>query len=183
MIYRGVFGTGLFQCIYRQGPAHWAMLPSTLEWHGVALVALLASLVWPLWGLAGVGMLALSVVLACLQAANARLLARHDGPLSRLVVAGLCYAQPLVRSWSRYRTRWFSYCPPSLPPILPARRFGRFPLFRKYREAFWSEEGVGRTELLGVFIAYLIENRWGKVIDSGWSDWDVEVHCHPWTIL
>ena len=25
--------------------------------------------------------------------------------------------------------------------------------------------------------------RWGKTVDSGWSDWDVEVHYHPWTML
>ena len=49
IIYRGTFGTGLFQCLYQPGPAHWAMLP---EHAGVArwpprLVAL-AALFWPL---------------------------------------------------------------------------------------------------------------------------------------
>src|SRR5262249_31612597 len=24
---------------------------------------------------------------------------------------------------------------------------------------------------------------WGKTIDSGWQDWDVEIHCHPWTVV
>jgi len=38
IIYRGVFATGLFQCLYQRGPAHWAMLPSTLEWHLAAAV-------------------------------------------------------------------------------------------------------------------------------------------------
>src|SRR5262249_45477370 len=48
---------------------------------------------------------------------------------------------------------------------------------------YWSEEGYQRTELLGLFVAYLIEHRWGTTIDSGWSEWDVEVHYHPWTLL
>ena len=34
IIYRGMFGTGMFQCLYQPGAAHWAMLPSTLEWQG-----------------------------------------------------------------------------------------------------------------------------------------------------
>ncbi|HEX5273428.1 MAG TPA: glycosyltransferase, partial [Gemmataceae bacterium] len=56
IIYRGTFGTGLFQCIYQPGPAHWAMLPSTLEWH--ALVFLLA-VAAPFWAPAGVAAVAL----------------------------------------------------------------------------------------------------------------------------
>src|SRR5262249_46974287 len=32
-------------------------------------------------------------------------------------------------------------------------------------------------------IAYLNERGWGKTVDSGWSDWDVEIYCHPWTIV
>src|SRR5262249_33431251 len=31
--------------------------------------------------------------------------------------------------------------------------------------------------------AYLTEHRWGTAIDSGWSDWDVEIHYHPWTLV
>jgi hypothetical protein len=48
---------------------------------------------------------------------------------------------------------------------------------------YWTEEGYERTELLGVLIAYLNENGWGKAVDSGWKDWDVEIYCHPWTVL
>jgi hypothetical protein len=48
---------------------------------------------------------------------------------------------------------------------------------------YWSEEGCERTELLGLFIAHLMEHRWGMVIDAGWSDWDVVIHSHPWTVL
>ena len=43
IIYRGTFGTGLFQCLYQPGPAHWAMLPSTLEWHLAAVLHGLAA--------------------------------------------------------------------------------------------------------------------------------------------
>ena len=49
-------------------------------------------------------------MVAGLQAAQAKLPAGHGGLASRLVVAALCYAQPLARSWKRYRTRFFHPC-------------------------------------------------------------------------
>src|SRR5207248_6595231 len=64
IIYRGTFGTGLFQCLYQPGPAHWAMLPSTLEWHAAAALLAVGALFWGP-ALAGtVAMLALSLLVA-----------------------------------------------------------------------------------------------------------------------
>jgi GT2 family glycosyltransferase len=184
VIYRGTFGTGLFQCVYRAGPAHWAMLPSTLEWHAAAAVVALAGFAWaPAWGVAG-AMLVLSVVVAVLQAAQATLPRRYAGPAARLVVAALCYAQPLVRSWKRYRTRLFSYCPPSRPADdAPGRPVRRLPLSGRQAVGYWSEAGWDRAELLNRLVAHLAEHRWGKVVDSGWSDWDVRIDCYPWAVL
>src|SRR5262249_48082632 len=135
------------------GPAHWAMLPSTLEWHlGAALVGL-AALFWPLaWGVLA-AMLALSLLVAASQAVQAKLTPRHEGLLSRLLIAGLCYAQPLVRSWWRYRPRLFPCPPPRLPPSPPETRGRRLPLIGSLELAYWSENDCQRTELLGLFIA------------------------------
>src|SRR5262249_2264333 len=109
IIYRGTFSAGLFQCLYQPGPAHWAMLPSTLEWH-VALALLgLAGLFWPAVWLAVAALLGLSVGVAVLQACQARLAPEYAGFKARCLIAALCYLQPLVRSWARYRTRLFSY--------------------------------------------------------------------------
>src|SRR5262249_976549 len=55
--------------------------------------------------------------------------------------------------------------------------------FGKRTVAYWSEGGCQRLQLLGCVVLYLNENRWGKTVDSGWSDWDLEVYCHPWTIV
>jgi GT2 family glycosyltransferase len=187
IIYRGVFGSGLFQCLYQPGTAHWAMLPGTLEWHlGAALVALVALFWWPGWVVAG-AMLGLSVLLAVLQARQAVLAPRHEGRLARLLIAGLCYAQPLVRSWHRYRTRLFSHSPPQTPTAdaVPGTQYSvlRMPPGGRRAVTYWSEAGDERTELLALFIAWLLEHRWGTAIDEGWSDWDVEAHGHPWTAL
>jgi GT2 family glycosyltransferase len=183
MIYRGTFGTGLFQCVYQPGTTHWAMLPGTLEWHVVALLAGLAALAWPAAGLAAGVMLGLSLLVAALQAAQARLPARHDGLKARCLVTALSYLQPLARSWFRYRTRLFAYRPPEPDPALAKVANERLPLTGRHRVAYWSEEGYDRTELVGLVIAYLDERGWGKVVDAGWSDWDVEVYCHPWAVV
>jgi len=182
VVYRGTFGTGLFQCLYRPAPAHWAMLPGTLEWHAAAALAAVAAVFWPpAW--AGVAaMLVLALAVAGLQAAQARLAPRHDGPLSRLVVAALCWAQPLVRSGSRYRTRLFGERSPlALPPTgLPPRPF---PWSGRCTAAYWNERGQGRLALLRQVIHHLDAHRWGKTLDSGWSAWDLEIHCHRWTVV
>jgi GT2 family glycosyltransferase len=183
MIYQGTFGTGLFQCLYQPGPAHWAMLPATLEWHLAAGLGAMAALVWwPAWGVVA-AMLALSLVVAALQASQAVLAPEHEGFRSRLLIAALCYFQPLVRSWRRYCTRLFSYCKPIVTEVAANGSGVRLPLTGIRTVAYWSEDGHERTELLGLFIAYLVEHRWGTAIDSGWSPWDVEVHYHPWTLV
>jgi GT2 family glycosyltransferase len=183
IIYRGTFGTGFFQCLYQPAPAHWAMLPGTLEWHLAAALLALAGVLWaPAW-VGAAAMLALAVAVAVLQGVQARLPAEHDGPGSRLLVMALCYAQPLVRSWHRYRTRLFAYRPPTPDPAVHEACGERLPLTGRRAAAYWSETGGERTALLGRVIAYLNEHRWGKVIDSGWADWDLRIHCHPWTVV
>ena len=183
IIYRGTFGTGLFQCLYQPGPAHWAMLPGTLEWHFLAGLLALAGLFWPLAWIGVAAMLGLSLVIAGLQARQAQVPPQHDGPAARLLITALCYVQPLVRSWVRYRTRLFAYRPPQAEARPAAIHPGHLSLFGNRTVAYWSEDGCQRLQLLGCVVLYLNENRWGKTLDSGWSDWDLEVYCHPWTIV
>jgi hypothetical protein len=181
-IFRGVFGSGLFQCLYTPAPAHWATLPSSLEWLLATLGVGIAALHWPPMAIVALAMFALSVVVAGMQASQARLAPEYEGLPTRLVLTWLCYAQPLVRSWSRYRTRFFAYRPPLAGPF-PKNVRNRLS-FRGYRTAqYWTEEGATRLELLGMVVAYLNEHRWGKTIDTGWRNWDLEIYCHPWTVV
>jgi O-antigen biosynthesis protein len=183
IIYRGTFGTGLFQCLYQPGPAHWAMLPGTLEWHVGAGLLALAALAWPTLGLAAAGMLVLSLAVAALQAGQARLAPGHEGPSSRLLIMALCYAQPLVRSWARYHTRLFSYRRPVPDAVVRDACREGVPLSGRRSVVYWGENGSGRLELLRRVLDYLNEHRWGRAIDTGWSDWDLEIYCHPWTVV
>jgi GT2 family glycosyltransferase len=182
IVYRGTFGTGLFQCLYRPAPAHWAMLPGTLEWHAGAALLALAAVFWPpAWvGVAVMSVLAFAV--AGLQAAQARLTPAHDGPGSRLLVAALCWAQPLIRSWWRYRTRLFGDRAPMALPLASGRP-QPLPFSGRRKAAWWSETGHGRRELLRRVIQELDAHRWGKALDSGWSDWDLEIYCQRWTVV
>jgi GT2 family glycosyltransferase len=183
MIYRGPFGTGLFQSLYQPGTAHWAMLPSTLEWHVAAALAALAGLAWRAGWLAATILLVAALAVAGLQAIQARLAPGYDGLRSRGLVAALCYLQPLVRSWSRHQTRLFAYRDPIPAPEIRRSEVEPVPLTGVRCVAYWSEQGVARTDLLDLAVAYLDEYRWSKVIDSGWSDWDLEVYCDRWTII
>jgi hypothetical protein len=128
-------------------------------------------------------MWALSVVVAALQARQAKLPPTYDGLGSRLLIMLLCYVQPLVRSWKRQRTRFFSYRRSAR--ILPEGGTTPvpLPLFGSCSVAYWSQEGVERIHLLGLIIAQLNELRCGKTIDTGWESWDLELYCNPWTVL
>lgn len=180
-IFRGRFGGGLFQCVYQATPAHWAMLPGTLEWHLAAGLAAMAVPAAAGWWVVPAGMLALSATVAGLQAAQACLPRHHDGFKSRLVVAALCYAQPLVRSWWRYRTR-FQTLRRGREPVNGCESHGLPPTGTKTVE-YWTERWTERTELLSGLVEWLREQGWMPVVSSGWSEWDLENPVTPWTIV
>jgi len=181
VIYRGTFGEGLFQTLYQPPAAHWTLLPGTLEWH---VIALLLCMLWGIGSAASIlapAMLGLSFTVAALRAAQAPIDPKYKSIKSRLVVAGLCYLQPLVRSWWRYRTRLFPPLPTHEPKLQNAPL--RLPLTGVRIMEFWDESWRDRTELLGSIVGYLTNHRWAARVDSGWNDWDLEIHCHPWTVL
>ena len=49
--------------------------------------------------------------------------------------------------------------------------------------AYWSESGGDRTEILSRAVAFMDEHRWGKVLDTGWFEWDMAVYCDSGLIL
>jgi O-antigen biosynthesis protein len=182
VINRGVFGSGLFQCLYQSQPAHWAMLPSSFEWFVLAACAVAAGTRWPVFGVVAAVMWAVSLLVAALQARQAQLRPSYDSLRSRLLVMALSYTQPLVRAWSRYQTRLFAYHHPrSEAAREPSVK--RLPLSGRRTAAYWTEVGAERLELLTRVISFLNENRWTRTIDSGCRDWDLEIHCSPWAVV
>ena len=182
IVYRGTFGCGLFQCIYQPAPAYWAMAPGTLEWQSLTAALLPLGLFWwPVWLLSAV-MFALSLLVAAVQAVQARLESKHDGWRARLLVAGLCYLQPLVRSFARYKTRYLGHYAKNVRPLGPLACRRRFQ--RLQETAFWTPAGrPSRTGLLHQLIDRLASRRCGTTVDTGWSDADLEVFRGPWTAV
>jgi len=182
IVYRGTFGCGFFQCIYKPGPAYWAMAPGTLEWHAAVAVLLpFGFFWWPIWLLCAI-MLGLSWLVAVVQAAQASLPAQHRGWRLRALVAMMCYLQPLVRSWARYKTR---YLGPQAESTASLGRLVRRRDFRRVQQtAFWAQGGGGgRTALLQELIRFLGAHRCSATIDTGWSESDLEVFRGPWTAV
>jgi len=182
LIYRGTFGTALFQCIYRSPNAYWALVPASLEWHIVAIFAAVNALLWRPAGLLAAGMIFLSVLVAALQSLQSRLPSRYSGVLSRVVIAALSYAQPLVRAGSHYRTRLSSYQAITAHPAEHGVRRHWPRLRRKTVIEYWSE-GDDRMALLASTVDELRRSRWGVTLDTGWSEWDAEIFGHPWSCV
>ena len=183
LIYRGMFGTGFFQCLYQPPASHWALIPACLEWHIAAGFAAINALVWRPAGVVALVMLALSLLVACLQAAQARLPKRHRGLLARATIAALSYSQSLVRSFAHYRTRLSSYSAIEAHPVEHRVR-RRWNPWRGHDDTTWWAEGGGdRTRLVADAVGELRTDGWGVTLDTGWSDWDAEVFGHPWTRL
>jgi GT2 family glycosyltransferase len=183
LIYQGTFGSGLFQCLYQPASAHWAMVPTTLEWNAAATAIGIAGLAWPILWIVAAAMFALSLVVATLGAWQAKIARQHDGLRSRLLVVALSYIQPLVRSYHRYRIRFCYFQLAASAPWLAEQPASKFSFNGQHSSAFWSEAGKGRLELLNGALEILSQHRWGRVVDSGWTPWDLRVYSDPLVYL
>ena len=186
VIYHGIWGTGLFQTLYQPCAAHWATLPSALEWHLLTLLASTVACHWSVVWAVVIGMLSLSVLVAVLRALQAPLAPRYRSVRSRVLIAALCYAQPLVRSWWRYRTRLFPAH--ALKDMPDKKSWGQrlacgIRWLRTQSASYWNEQWRDRTELLSATTERLTEQQWPLHIDPGWDKWDLEIFCGPWTVL
>lgn len=127
-------------------------------------------------------MLMLSFLVAGILAWQAKVPRPYDSLRSRLVICALCYAQPLVRSFQRYRTWLFAFPAPGNGNPDPVNGGSeRLPLTGRRLVEYWSEEWRDRTELLNPVVAELTEHRWSCAVDTGWSVWDLEVSGDRYT--
>lgn len=185
-VYHGVWGTALFQALYQPGMASWVGLVGTMEWHVLMAVTGAAALHWSaLWVCVAV-MLLLSMFLAILRALHAPLAPRHRGWGARMLIAGLCYVQPLVRSWWRYRARLFpAHTLKDRPDKMSwgERLVCGVRWIRMHQASYWNEQCRERTELLRGVTGRFAMQQWPFRVDPGWEKWDLEIFCGPWTVL
>ena len=180
VIYHGIFGEGLFQCIYPSAQSELAAYLSSIEW--VTLTAFIFLLSWPFpaLGIVSFIMLGGTLLVSLSYMIHAKLEPRFDTISARLLVAFLALTQPLVRGWARYFT-WlkFKRTPESVisakeKDFLPSRIRGNS------RLNFWNEEGKGRETLLQGIIAALEDEGWSYSLDTGWKEWDIQIYGSFW---
>jgi glycosyltransferase involved in cell wall biosynthesis len=181
VIYHGMFGTGLFQCIYPKRYNPWAGLLSSLEWLGVTLFIFFLSIPLPGLRLIPLIMFGLTLIVGLSYMAQARIEAKYDSIPARLLLLYLTIMQPWRRAWARYFT-W-----------LRGKRTPRAVIATRERSphmsvswlgaghlSFWSEAGLERNHLLTKTEELLEEEGWKFSLDTGWTNWDLHIFASRW---
>ena len=174
VIYHGLFGTGLFQAIYRRPASMLVMMLMSVEWHLLAMfVTVLGLAFWPLLWVALL-MFLTPIALAAVAAAQAPA-PKHRHWLSRPLIALLHYRQPIVRGWARYSLRLKA-------KVLNGqargyRRQARLPFDPADRHTlrYWSRH-QDRFVLLKKIADEVRAVGWRYRLDSGWNGWDMEIY-------
>jgi len=174
VVYHGVFGTGLFQTIYRQPASVLAMMLMSIEWHLLVGFTLVLSLAFAPLIFVAMLMFLTPVALAVVAACQAPM-PRHRHWLSRPLIAYLHFRQPIARGWARYSVRLREkvlkgeakgYHRPAQLPFDPAE-----PGTLRY----WSHEH-DRLTLLHQINEEVRTAGWRARVDSGWHHWDMEIY-------
>jgi glycosyltransferase involved in cell wall biosynthesis len=184
MIYRGAFGSGLFQSLYTSNPPGILALVTSLEFHVVVTLPLLVltSLFPDLLPL-GLASLLASIGVCIAAASCADLPRRKRRFWSKPLVALLFFLQPIARGWARYRGRLF------LPRTQLAARESLDSLSREQRDdvpeevQYWLPPGMDRHSFLAFLLQRLDRSAWQPRTDAGWNDFDLEIHGSRWTKL
>jgi GT2 family glycosyltransferase len=180
VIYHGVFGEGLFQCIYPTPQSELASYLSSIEWVTLTSFLLLLSIPFPALRIVAFLMFGGTFLVALSYMIHAKLEPRFDTIRARLLVAFLALSQPLVRGWARYFT-WlkFKRTPES---VIAAKEKDFTPsnIRGLSRLVFWNEEGNGRELLLTSVIEALEKEGWSYSTDTGWKEWDVQIYGSFW---
>jgi O-antigen biosynthesis protein len=184
VIYRGTFGTALFQRVYDPGTESWLAGVTSVEFHAFITLPLLAlGAAFP--GLLPVGLagLALSTSVAIVAGLQAELPRRQRAFWSRPLVSLLYFLQPIVRGWARHRWRFTAR---SVRPTTFRRSDAARPRWfepSSQQLCFFSEAGIDRLDLLRTLVRHLQEESWEFRTDTGWGDFDVEVFGRRWSRL
>jgi glycosyltransferase involved in cell wall biosynthesis len=175
VIYHGLFGTGLFQTIYRRPASMIVMMMMSIEWHLLAMFVTVVGLAFPplLW--VALLMFLTPLVLSAVASSQAPA-PKHKHWLSSPLIALLNYRQPIVRGWARYSVRLKA-------KVLNAqtrgfRRTKRLPFAPDdhYTLRYWSSTGQDRFVLLKKITDEVRAVGWRYRLDSGWNGWDMEIY-------
>ncbi|MDB5292318.1 MAG: glycosyl transferase family 2, partial [Phycisphaerales bacterium] len=176
VIYHGLFGTGLFQSIYRRPASLLIMMMMSIEWHLLAgFVTVLGLAFTPLLWVAFV--MFLTPVFWSMVAGAQAPEPRHRHWLSRPLIAWLHYRQPICRGWARYSVRLKNKVMVMRKEARGYRRDHRLPFdpYDRYTLRYWSKDH-GRFALLEKITEEVRAAGWRYRLDSGWNSWDMEIY-------
>ena len=183
VIYHGLFGTGLFQTMYRKPASLLVMMLMSIEWHLLtAFMAVLGLAITPLLGVAVV--MALTPIALSIVAAAQAPRPRHFHWLSRPLIAWLHYRQPIVRGWARYSVRLKNKVMVMRKEARGYRRDQRLPFDPHDRNTlkYWNKDH-GRFVLLEKITDEVRAAGWRFRLDSGWNGWDLEIYASRYVNL
>ena len=181
IIYHGLFGSGFFQKLYAPGPAFRLMFFTSLEYHVLFTVPLLVlSASFPNVFPVAVASLIISAGICVAAAAQAELPKAQRRLWSRPLIALLFLLQPIVRGWARYKWRLQVRSDPKQTDIGVTASAVSGELDRIQ---YWSEKWLDRYDFLGKIIAALGRAGWQTKLDTGWTDYDVEIFGSRWSRL
>jgi hypothetical protein len=172
---------GAAQTVRDEVPGIVSFLPQTLEWNLVFAAGAVFSWCAGFTILPALAMLSLGLIWALHYAWQAPLEKCHDSLGSRLFVACLAWSGPMVRTWTRWKTRMRTVSigneiQPRQRPVL--RLFGR-----SLHLSYWNEAWTTRESLLERLARRFSRDGLAVTQDPGWNDYDLEVRPDPWTRL
>ncbi|MGO8701663.1 MAG: glycosyltransferase [Limisphaerales bacterium] len=184
MIYRGLFGTGFFQSIYQAEPATVLMFCTSLEYHALVNLPLLALSV-PFRSLAPLALTSVlfSLGVCVVAGVQATLPPGKTRFWSRPLIMLLFFLQPIVRGWARYQGRLnFEPTPPKAVETLESLALEDRPEELDQVE-YWSDARMERLQFVRRVLDRLAREGWEIKEDAGWSDFDVEIFGSRWSHL
>lgn len=174
VIYHGLFGTGLFQTIYRRPASLILMMLMSIEWQLLAFFVTVLGLAFvPLLWVALL-MFLTPIVLACIASSQAPA-PRHPHWLSRPLIALLHYRQPIVRGWARYSVRLKAKVLNGQARGYRRRAALPFDPDDRFTLRYWSKT-QDRFLLLKKITDEVRAAGWRYRLDSGWNGWDMEIY-------
>ncbi|MEM6821236.1 MAG: glycosyltransferase [Verrucomicrobiota bacterium] len=181
IIYYGQFAFGGFQSIYRQQSYGFLHMFGSLQWVALTGFVLLLSTGIPMIRIIPLVMVGATLWAALVNMASVNLESKFDGFKARILVFYLSLSQPLVRAWARYFT-WLErqQTPKSVSESEESLPHYRPPWWRCGYFQFWSNEGKERYTLLRSAEELLGREGWRFVLDTGWSNWDIQIFGNRW---
>ncbi len=172
---------GAAQTVRDEVPGILSFLPQTLEWNLVFAAAAIFTWFAGFTVLPALAMLSLGLIWALHYAWQAPLEKCHDSLGSRMFVAFLAWSGPMVRTWTRWKTRMRTVgLANELQPLQqPSLRW----LSRSFHLSYWNEAWTTRESLLDRLARSFSRAGLAVTPDPGWNDFDLEVRPDPWTRL